>query len=220
MFRGSPKPSAVAAIAGALVIGSVFGGVAMAQSTSPVITACVATNNGGVRVVDGASACKPNETVVSWNQQGPAGPPGPQGPTGPTGPTGPSGPKGDPGAAGAQGAVGPIGPKGDPGPRGPAGGLSGAVVIQEWVPPQFAPTGFYETHRWHVSGAASCPYPKIATGGGVRTEEPIDSWFVTSSYPGGSPTASSWFAEVRRVRGANDPFTGMWVYVICVDPPA
>jgi len=58
---------------------AVVGGVAIAQTSSAVITACVADNSGNVRIVGSANDCKPNETLMSWNQQGPQGEPGSDG---------------------------------------------------------------------------------------------------------------------------------------------
>lgn len=120
---------------------------AVPDSDTGVITACYAAGNGGVRIIDAEAGetCRNSETVLTWNQagpagpagpqglpgpqglQGPQGPPGPPGPQGLTGEAGPAGPKGDPGPAGATGPqgdpgpIGPAGPKGDPGPIGPAG---------------------------------------------------------------------------------------------------
>jgi hypothetical protein len=97
------------------------------NTATSVIQACQKNTTGLLRVVASASACKPNETPLSWNVQGPAGPAGPPGPTGPAGPAGPPGPKGDTGATGntgppgPQGATGNTGPAGPPGPQGPAG---------------------------------------------------------------------------------------------------
>ena len=66
-----------------------------------VISACYKNVNGQLRVVDSASACRPSETTLAWNETGIAGPTGPTGPVGPTGATGPTGP---------EGPVGPPGP--------------------------------------------------------------------------------------------------------------
>ncbi len=78
--------------------------------------------------VTSASECSgKNESLLTWNVQGPqgevgpagpAGPAGPQGDVGPAGPAGPAGPQGDTGPAGP---AGPAGPQGDTGPAGPAG---------------------------------------------------------------------------------------------------
>lgn len=78
----------VAAIASAALTATVVGGVAIAQTSSSVITACVAETSGNVRIVSDVSDCKPNETSQTWNQQGPQGPQGPQGTTGAQGPAG------------------------------------------------------------------------------------------------------------------------------------
>lgn len=85
----------------------------LATMTPGVLEACISGGNGQMRLVDSSTACKNNETRVSWNITGPAGPPGPAGPAGPAGPTGATGapgPAGDPGPAGPPGATGPPGP--------------------------------------------------------------------------------------------------------------
>ncbi|RBQ17859.1 hypothetical protein DP939_23700 [Spongiactinospora rosea] len=100
-------------LAGSLVAGG-FVNASSAASTaaaSNVIYACVNKTTQVVRIVGARTKCKPGETRISWNRQGPKGADG-EGGLGPMGATGPKGPKGDPGAAG---------PKGDPGVRGPRG---------------------------------------------------------------------------------------------------
>jgi hypothetical protein len=116
-----------------------------------VISGCVNSRKGALRIVAGSEACRSSEYFISWNQQGiqgpagptgaigsagamgPAGHVGPAGPAGPVGPigpqgsmglTGPQGPKGDTGSAGSAGLMGPAGsagPRGDTGATGPAG---------------------------------------------------------------------------------------------------
>ncbi len=72
-----------------------------AQAVPKVVTACVSKVDRFSRIVAGPSDCfKRLETVVQWNQIGPAGPAG---------------------ATGAAGAQGPTGPQGPIGPQGPAG---------------------------------------------------------------------------------------------------
>lgn len=73
------------------------------------LNACVTKTSGAVRMVRAPTRCHRDETLVSWNVQGPAGVPGPAGPKGDSGPAGPTGDPGPPGPAGAPG------PKGDPG---------------------------------------------------------------------------------------------------------
>lgn len=109
------------------------------------IYGCYNNTNGQLRRVSAPTECKPNETALAWNIQGPKGErgekgdPGPQGPQGPAGPqgakgdTGPAGPqglhgaqgekgeKGDKGDNGDQGSPGPQGPVGPAGPQGPQG---------------------------------------------------------------------------------------------------
>ena len=74
-------------------------GATWAVAQNAEISACVG-RNGQVRIVDDIQNCKPQETPLQWNVQGPVGPQGDLGPTGPTGPQGPSGPQGEQGPAG------------------------------------------------------------------------------------------------------------------------
>jgi hypothetical protein len=66
---------------------------AIAQPEPPVIHACVGVL-GVVRIVSAATECRPSETAISWNQQGPAGAPGAPGAPGDPGAPGPQGPPG------------------------------------------------------------------------------------------------------------------------------
>ncbi len=64
---------------------------------TPEITtyyACVNNRTGAIKIVDPATACKPTEHKISWDQVGPSGPQGPDGPQGQQGPQGPDGPQG------------------------------------------------------------------------------------------------------------------------------
>lgn len=94
------KSPIVAAIASAALTAAVVGGVAIAQTSSSVITACVAENTGNVRIVASASACRPNETSQTWNQQGPQGPAGRDGVDGTDGADGTDGTDGTNGVSG------------------------------------------------------------------------------------------------------------------------
>src|SRR3954454_19617874 len=71
---------------------AVGAGTAIAASSGGdgVIRACV-DKNGSVQIVDGTDKCGLKETLLTWNQQGPAGVPGAQGPQGPQGPAGAAG---------------------------------------------------------------------------------------------------------------------------------
>jgi hypothetical protein len=96
---------------------------AVGQTGSPsVITACVNSGSGEMKIVQSSEACKATETALQWNIAGaPAGPTGPSGPVGPAGPIGATGPEGPSGPAGAIGASGPTGPAGVAGPAGVTG---------------------------------------------------------------------------------------------------
>lgn len=51
-----------------------------------------------MRIVSSGADCRPTESVVSWDKEGPIGPAGPEGPEGPQGLPGATGPEGPPGA--------------------------------------------------------------------------------------------------------------------------
>lgn len=69
-------------------------GIVETRATSlgnDVIYACYDPGAQILRVInDPAAGCKPNQTLLAWNQTGPQGPAGPQGPQGAPGPAGPS----------------------------------------------------------------------------------------------------------------------------------
>jgi hypothetical protein len=75
---------------GLLVIGFGVGAgtMAIADSDSPQIVACVRRVTGEVRIVPEDRACTKIEQRVAWNQQGPPGPAGEKGDTGAQGPPG------------------------------------------------------------------------------------------------------------------------------------
>ena len=120
MTRNTSKLTIISVAALAL------GGLAYAAipGVDGTITACFTKTltlsgpKGLLRVVNAASECAAHETVLTWNQRGPAGAPGATGAPGPQGPVGSQGP------AGPQGPLGPQGPAGPPGtggaPRGQA----------------------------------------------------------------------------------------------------
>lgn len=89
-----------------------------------VISACVSGATGQMYVRD---SCRPGESKLKWNVQGPRGPRGKkgakglQGPAGLAGAQGATGPEGPQSAAGATGPTGPIGPQGQTGPTGATG---------------------------------------------------------------------------------------------------
>jgi hypothetical protein len=97
---------------------------------------CVSNASGVLRVIAPGAACRPDETAITWNQQGPKGDVGPQGPAGPQGQQGPQGPQGAPGPKGDTGPQGPAGPAGDVSLSSLAGtactradGTAGAVAV-------------------------------------------------------------------------------------------
>ena len=142
----------------ALVASLVAGGAAFAGATGIVgadgkINGCYRSGGdqqGQLRLVSDADACRANEEAISWNQVGPQGLPGPQGPTGP---------QGAPGATGQQGPQGPEGPQGPQGPQGQQGpaALLGFQVVEASTQSQ---TSVFTT------AVAECPAGKRLIGGG------------------------------------------------------
>jgi hypothetical protein len=117
----------IVALAAAVFVLS--GTVSVVSAQTGTIRSCVLTKNGTLRIIAATETCKPGESLLTWNQQGPTGLEGPAGPVGPTGATGAQGPAGPVGATGPQGAVGAIGPQGPQGLVGATGaqGIAGTV---------------------------------------------------------------------------------------------
>ena len=155
-------------------------------------------NNGDLRVVKKNTACKNNETSLSWNQTGPrgaAGPPGAAGPAGAPGSrgdkgaTGAQGPKGDTGSSGSKGDKGATGAQGPKGATGVAGanGVSGYQLVSTAV--TTLPNGGAT-----ASGAAFCPTGKKVVGGGWDTDA-SKNVFVIQSTPNAS--GSAWLGTIQ-----------------------
>jgi hypothetical protein len=86
-----------------------------------IISGCFSKDGGSLRVIDTAlDTCTANESLLTWNQAGPAGLSGSQGPQGIAGPTGAAGLRGPSGPGGAAGAVGAAGTAGSVGSGGHA----------------------------------------------------------------------------------------------------
>ncbi len=75
-----------------LALGGCCETTAYAQTPAQgVIRACVHNQTGNLRVVAETTSCRPNESPLQWNVEGPPGPPGTDGEPGPIGPPGPPG---------------------------------------------------------------------------------------------------------------------------------
>ncbi len=126
------------ALAG-LAIGIAAGSIPGAGN---VITGCYNKTTGSLRVIDYPTAkCASWETMLTWNQAGPAGQqglPGATGATGPAGPSGAEGAKGDTGATGATGASGAQGPAGAPGSSTPERPPIGKLTVHGVAHPSIA----------------------------------------------------------------------------------
>jgi hypothetical protein len=211
-------------VAGAVFIG---GSVAGVEAAGGVINACV--SNAGVVTIPSSGTCRPTETALQWNIQGPPGPAGAQGPQGAVGPPGPIGPQGaagpqglagaggPAGAVGPDGAVGPAGPtgpQGNPGPMGPVGPQGGPGIsryISFSGPFQFVDPGQL------VVADVSCGFPGgFPLGGGFSTTgtggpsgiAPSTGLLVEDSFP----TGGGWEVQVLNTSSGRETFTP---YVIC-----
>ncbi len=107
----------------AMLIGALIGAgsFALANGNDTVYYACVNNSSGTIHMANAGDTCKHNETLISWNQQGPQGATGAQGDIGAQGPQGASGAQGAQGPQGPEGATGAQGETGAQGPEGPQG---------------------------------------------------------------------------------------------------
>jgi hypothetical protein len=201
----------------AVVVGGANGFVSAADEQTQ-IHACRQNSTGSVRIVDGASDCKSNETHVTWNEQGvpgadgadgeqgPIGPTGPQGPMGPDGPTGPAGPTG---ATGPQGERGPQGLQGPPGSTGSLQTLSAIspdVVQIDAVHPEYTVVGTVAPPapgQWLISFSTTAQLSDAVVGGSVRTADALCKLRpsqVSSFAANGSPSDRDGFSPVNGTR--------------------
>ena len=126
-------------LAGLMVGGATVAIAAIPDSNTSVISACMTTKTGTIRVIDyqAGRRCVNGEALITWNQKGATGAtgsPGATGATGATGLVGPQGPQGATGAAGRDGLNGingVAGAPGLPGAQGPTGlpGTDGANYV-------------------------------------------------------------------------------------------
>jgi len=156
MHRGGRTAAGLTLTAAILAAGTIAHATA---GSDGVINACVTDGlgGGGLRAVESAEDCKPHETAIEWNRQGPAGPPGPQGPRGETGPQGPRGETGARGETGPRGETGTTGPRGPQGPAGPAGSARAFAAIH--------PAGIEggPAFRTPTKGFASVTYEQVGS---------------------------------------------------------
>lgn len=66
-------------IGGVLVLLLAVGVTSAIAQNTVTYYACVNNSSGTIRMRREGKSCKNNETLIDWNQRGPAGPPGPQG---------------------------------------------------------------------------------------------------------------------------------------------
>src|SRR3954468_23920135 len=237
-----------AAIVGAAVAAVAAGGAAAALPTSStsgdVYQGCLSHSLGAlynVKVNPSAPPrCLSHDTLVKWNQTGPAGTPGATGPAGSqglkgdngaagsdgaTGPAGAAGAGGGSGAAGSHGATGPAGPqgakgdsgaagpKGDAGPEGPAGtpGSGGFSTPLHWVQADFS-----VGHTASLDGSdvrdnwVGCQAGEHVYGGGYWISPTDLDVRVEQSAPNGDRTR--WYVSYMNDDARNATLT---VFVLC-----
>lgn len=127
-------------------------GVAYANSsssTTSVIRACRSKSSGLLRVLNPGANCHANETLLSWNVEGPAGA---VGPAGPTGAKGDGGATGAAGPSGGTGATGPAGVQGLPGVAGlPGADGSNGVSVYAVQPSNHCTTRGFDIYQEDAS---------------------------------------------------------------------
>ncbi len=169
------------ALAGAAVVqaGGTAGRVATAE-----VTACT-----DARHYLYLPPCRPGDSTISWNKDGPQGPAGPAGPAGP------------------QGAAGPVGPQGPAGKEGPAGPAQAASLKPGSI--HAYPTGKFIDKAGAYVLYKFCPHGWRATGGGAQLVggNGFDGHLLRSQYHGpdnpGQP--DGWSAEGVVTKIGTDP---------------
>jgi hypothetical protein len=167
----------------AIGLAALLAGGSAALATIPdngAIQACYAKGDGGLRVIDAATArCGNRENALAWNTTPPQGATGEAGPQGPKGDQGIQGSQGPKGLDGVAGPTGPAGPRGTQGPAGDPGYVIAGPGAWTDLPPLGA-----------VVVTASCPPGKRVISGGyylqnakVETARPtadLTGWELTA----------------------------------------
>ncbi len=182
------------------------------SNAASTITICVKQSGyayvvgvGGFQTTD----CSSNDSLLTWNiqgpqgdtgpqgVQGPGGPDGPMGPQGSRGPDGPTGPQGIQGATGLQGEQGPKGDKGDTGPQG----IQGATGLQGEQGPKGDTGAKGETGPQGPKGdkGDTGPQGPAGSGGGMSGYERVSS--TSSSTESGTVTQTASCPSGKKVVG-------------------
>jgi hypothetical protein len=169
-FQLTRRGAVVGAAAAAVLAGGSAAAVATTTGAKDVYQGCLRHEIGSLYHVElnpnSPPKCEPHDTVVSWNQTGPAGAAGPVGPKGDPGAMGPAGPQGLRGDPGAVGPAGPQGPKGDSGATGPAGADGKTVLSGAGAPA----SDLGKDGDFYIDTSANAIYgPRTATGWGNPT---------------------------------------------------
>jgi hypothetical protein len=235
------------ALTGAAVAAIGSGGAAAALATDDssgnVYQGCLQRNLGALYNVKvnptTPPRCLSGDSLIKWNQSGPAGAagapgvkgdPGPQGDPGPKGDTGPQGPKGDPGSdgtPGARGATGADGPKGDPGSDGAPGakgdtGPQGPAGATGPDGPKGDQGAGMDSAQWYYGSidiaanteqqfTRTCSDNRGVVSGGTYFVGGGDSAKVITA--GSSPItgSSTWFFRIKNTNSVTSTITFTWL---------
>jgi hypothetical protein len=206
LFARTATTVGVLGVAAVLVLG--VASAAQSETEAAAVNGCVNKTTGAIRILldTDPKVCSSQETLLTWNVEGPQGPPGP------AGPPGAAGPKGDQGVPGPQGAQGP---QGVPGPQG-IPGVSGFQVVTSNSAPSAANL---QVHT------ATCPAGKKAISGGAfpildtGLSGTVDLVAIHVSRPFSMPFGNpndSW--NIHAIETAPENFTTwhLQVYAVCV----
>jgi hypothetical protein len=167
--------------------------------------------------------CLSGDSLIKWNQNGPAGAPGAPGAKGDAGPQGEPGPKGDPGAAGkdgAPGAAGDRGPQGEQGPKGETGPQGEPGPTGETGPQGEPGTGLQDAQWYsgHVDVPANtqqgvartCPGFHGVLSGGFRVQSGGDpaNVKITENAP---PTGNGWLWVIKNTNSTTSTVELYWL---------
>jgi hypothetical protein len=189
----SIRRKTVIGLAAAMVLVVALAGSALAHAADTTTTfyACLKAdgNLGPIRV--SPPTCSAGQTLLSWNQQGPAGPQGATGASGATGATGPQGPQGPAGANGADGT----------------NGVSGYEIVSD---PTTLPAEFSGNIYHHTT---NCPSGKVPLASGYDfTPSVMQSDYQKVTILGSHPVTGGWKFDIYNGFGGDVAIT---FYVTC-----
>lgn len=209
-FRLTRRAVTVGVAAATIAVAGSAAALAIGSSSSNVYEGCLQHGSGALYHVElnpsSPPGCHRHDTLVTWNQTGPAGA------AGAAGSTGPAGPKGDPGPVGATGAIGPAGPQGpkgdtgatgpqgDPGPKGDTGAIGPAGPAGATGPAGSAgTTTVYTSTTLNANGSAADVTVNVPTAG---------EYFVSGQVAADNPDPNNQAAFRCTIKGNGSPAQG------------